>query len=114
MLFKAFLLISFKESYLFLRNLYGLGVHPFKTTAGILQKPDWSQTILIFGLPGYLWAFEVIFFISVFWFFRNYYEARIILLLLFYFSTFLLFLLGIYLFYWLAQYFFQCKLKQRN
>lgn len=52
-LIKAVVLISLKEAYLFLRNLYGLIVHPFKTIVEILKKPDWSQTILIFGLPVY-------------------------------------------------------------
>lgn len=114
MLFKAFILISLKESYLFLRNLYGFGVHPFKTTVGILQKPDWSQAILVFGLPAYIWFMGTIFFLPIFFFFRTNYDLRIILVLLFYFSTFLLFLLGIYLLYWFTQYFFRCRLKQRN
>jgi len=52
-LLKAVVLISFKEFYLFLRNLYGLVVHPFKTIVEIRKRPDWSQTILIFGLPVY-------------------------------------------------------------
>ena len=48
------MLIFIKETYLFVRNLYGLIVHPFKTTGEIVKKPDHSQTILIFGLPFYL------------------------------------------------------------
>lgn len=48
---KAAVLISFKEAYLFLKNLYGLIVHPFKTIVRIRKKPDWSQTILVLGLP---------------------------------------------------------------
>jgi len=47
-------LISLKESYLFLRNLYGLVIHPFKTVIRIRKKPDWSQTILVLGLP--IWS----------------------------------------------------------
>ena len=50
-LFRAALLISLKEFYLFLRNLLGLFVHPFKTIVRIRKKPDWSQTILVLGLP---------------------------------------------------------------
>ena len=111
---RVFVLISLKESYFFFRNLYGLGVHPFKTTVTIFQKPDWSQAILVFGLPAYIWFMGTIFFLPIFFFFRNHYEARIILLFLFYYSTFLLFLLGIYFLYWFGQYFFRCKLKQRN
>lgn len=52
-LFRAAVLVSLKEFYLFLRNLYGLVVHPFKTIVEIRKKPDWSQTVLIFGLPVY-------------------------------------------------------------
>ena len=52
-LLKAAVLVFLKEFYLFLRNLYGLLVHPFKTIVEIRRKPDWSQTILVFGLPLY-------------------------------------------------------------
>jgi len=52
-LLRAGILIFLKEFYLFLRNLYGLVVHPFKTIVEIRKKPDWSQTILVFGLPVY-------------------------------------------------------------
>ncbi|MBM3209653.1 hypothetical protein FJZ40_05210 [Candidatus Shapirobacteria bacterium] len=45
------MLTTLKETYLFLRNTYGLLVHPFKTIFAIRQKPDWSQTILVFGWP---------------------------------------------------------------
>jgi hypothetical protein len=44
-------LISSKEIYLFLKNLYGLLTHPFKTIVQIRKKPDRSQTILVLGLP---------------------------------------------------------------
>lgn len=112
--FKAFILISLKEIYFFLRNLYGLVFHPFKTVGGILKGPDWSQTILIFGLPGYFWFLSVVLFLPVFFFFRTHYDARILLLLLFYCLTVLLFLLGLYLLYWVARYFLRCKLKPKN
>lgn len=111
---KGFILISLKETYFFLRNLYGLVFHPFKTVLGILQKPDKSQTLLVFGLPGYLWLLFLFLFIPVFWFFRDYYEVRMILLLLFYSFSFLVFLFGCYLLYWLAQYFYRCKLKPKH
>lgn len=48
---RAVVLISLKESYLFLKNLYGLLTHPFKTIVQIRKKPDRSQTILVLGLP---------------------------------------------------------------
>jgi len=50
-LFRAALFISLKEIYLLLRNLYGLVVHPFKTIVRIRKKPDWSQTLLVLGMP---------------------------------------------------------------
>ncbi|MGB9637543.1 MAG: hypothetical protein ACPLY7_01965 [Microgenomates group bacterium] len=37
-------------------NIYGLLTHPSKTILKIYQKKDWSQTILIFGLPIYFWV----------------------------------------------------------
>ena len=61
---KLLLLTLLKEGYLFLRNYYGLLVHPSRTIIKIRQKPDWSQTILIFGLPGYFWA-GTIFFLAI-------------------------------------------------
>lgn len=112
-LLRAAFLISFKETYLFFRNWYGLVYHPFKTTARILEKPDKSQTFLIFGLPAYVWFLGVMIFVPVFFVLRNHYDARILLLSLFYTYTFLLFLLGCYLFYWASQYFYKCKLKPR-
>ena len=111
---RAFILVSLKESYFFFRNLYGLVFHPFKTSVTILQKPDWSQTLLVFGLPGYLWFGALIVFIPVFWLFRDWYGTRVLLLLLFYSFTLLLFLLGCYLFFWFVRYFYQCKLKQKH
>ncbi len=113
-LLKALLLISIKELYLFLRNLYGLAVHPFKTTVGILAKPDKSQTFLVFGLPGYLWLGVLVVFLPVFWLFRYWYSTRILLLLLFYSFTFLLFLFTCYLIFWFFQHFFRCKLRPKN
>lgn len=47
--------MGIREGYLFSRNLYGLYAHPFLTTKKIVEKKDWSQGILIFGLPFYLW-----------------------------------------------------------
>lgn len=48
-------LLSIKEGYLFLGNLYGLYAHPFLTAKKMVVSKDYSQEILIFGLPIYLW-----------------------------------------------------------
>jgi len=47
-------LLAIKESYLFLKNVFGLGVHPFKTLRGVQREKDRSQQALILGLPGYV------------------------------------------------------------
>lgn len=52
---KLGILLSIREIYLFARNLYGFYFHPFLTTKRIIEGKDWSQTVLIFGLPIYLW-----------------------------------------------------------
>lgn len=52
---KLGVLVGIKESYLLARNVYGLYTHPFLTTKKIMKDKDWSQGILIFGLPAYLW-----------------------------------------------------------
>jgi hypothetical protein len=52
---KLGILVGVKESYLFLRNVYGLYAHPFLTTKRIVDEKDFSQAILLFGLPAYLW-----------------------------------------------------------
>lgn len=54
-LIKFGVLVGIREGYLFLRNLYGLYMHPFLTTRRIMREKDWSQGVLIFGLPIYLW-----------------------------------------------------------
>lgn len=70
---KGILLILLREVYLFLRNLYGLVVHPFKTIVRIRKKPDWSQTILVLGMPvwGGLGLFGILGVVGIgFWFIR--------------------------------------------
>jgi len=72
-LFRAALFISLKEIYLLLRNLYCLVVHPFKTIVRIRRKPDWSQTILVLGMPvwGGLGFLGILGLIGIgFWLFR--------------------------------------------
>lgn len=109
----ALSLIFIKEAYLFVKNLYGLVVHPFKTTGEIVKKPDHSQTILIFGLPFYLWFLGAIVFLPFFWLIRNWYNARILSLLLFYSFTLLLLVIAFYLYYRLYEYYKKCKLKPK-
>ena len=54
---KIGLLISLREAYLFCRNLLGLLFHPFKTIKIIYKEKDFSQAVLVFGLPFYLLVF---------------------------------------------------------
>ena len=58
------LLITVKESYLFSRNLLGLFFHPFKTLRAIQREQDYSQAVLIAGLPFYILIAGLIFIIS--------------------------------------------------
>lgn len=47
-------MLSFKESYLLLRNSLGLVIHPFKTLRALLRERDYSQILLIIGAPFYI------------------------------------------------------------
>ena len=51
---KLGLLLSIKESYLFVRNSLGLVWHPFKTLAVMSREKDRSQQLLILGWPMYV------------------------------------------------------------
>ena len=51
---KLGLLLSIKESYLFVRNSLGLVWHPFKTWAVMSREKDRSQQLLILGWPMYV------------------------------------------------------------
>lgn len=51
---KFSLLLSIKESYLFLRNTLGLTVHPYKTLRELKREKDRSQQLLVIGWPGYV------------------------------------------------------------
>lgn len=51
---KLGLLLSLKESYLFVRNSLGLVWHPFKTLAVMSREKDRSQQLLILGWPVYV------------------------------------------------------------
>jgi hypothetical protein len=107
-------LVLIKETYLFVKNLYGLLTHPFKTIVTLRQKHDKSQTLLIFGLPFYLFLGGAIIFLPFFWLIRNWYNARILSLLVFYIFSFVLFITACYLFYCLVQYFLKCKSKLKS
>ena len=48
---KLGLLLSIKESYLFVRNSLGLAWHPFKTLAVLSREKDRSQQLLFLVLP---------------------------------------------------------------
>ena len=58
---KLILLTSVKEIYLFFANIYGLIVHPQQTVNKIKRQKDYSQGILVFGLPVYLWLGWIVF-----------------------------------------------------
>lgn len=49
---KIGLLLSLKESYLFVRNSLGLAWHPFKTLAVMGREKDRSQQLLFLVMPG--------------------------------------------------------------
>jgi|GEM_PF-2988388 hypothetical protein len=51
---KVGLLLSIKESYLFVRNSLGLTVHPFKTLRELKREKDRSQQVLVLGWPVYV------------------------------------------------------------
>ena len=51
------LLLSIKESYLFVRNSLGLAWHPFKTLAVMGREKDRSQQLLFLVLPGVILLF---------------------------------------------------------
>ena len=53
---KYSILLSIKESYLFARNWLGLVSHPFQTVRAMFREQDFSQIILIFGFPAYVFA----------------------------------------------------------
>lgn len=110
---KILILLGFKEGYLFLRNMYGLIVHPGRTIVKIYQKPDWSQVILTLGFPGYLWTGGVFIFTLGFFLLKDP-EIRDILFFLFITFNFLVLLFCGYLIFWLIRYFWICRLKPKR
>lgn len=44
-------LLTIKESYLFSKNIYGLGVHPAKTLGSLSREKDRSQQLLMLAIP---------------------------------------------------------------
>jgi hypothetical protein len=51
---KYSILLTIKESYLFVRNWIGLVCHPFRTLYGLFREQDFSQIFLIIGFPLYV------------------------------------------------------------
>lgn len=94
-------LVGIKEGYLFLRNLYGLYAHPFLTTRRIMDEKDFSQGILLFGLPVYLWlGWIAVLLVSRIFFFQKFYFgfwAKTSFLI----SSFGVSLLSLFLGYWI-------------
>lgn len=112
---KSLVLILLKEIYLFLKNLYGLLTHPFKTIVRIRKKPDRSQTILVLGLPvwGWLGTSGVLAAVGVgVWFLK---PASNVLLKLVLAGVVLIFLLTVaatgYVGYWVGRYWLWKKKK---
>lgn len=48
------ILLGIKESYLLVKNIIGLGIHPFKTLRALQREKDRSQQVLILGIPFFL------------------------------------------------------------
>jgi uncharacterized membrane protein YpjA len=48
---KYSVLLTIKESYLFIRNWLGMIFHPFKTLRSLLRERDYSQILLVIGFP---------------------------------------------------------------
>ncbi len=97
------ILVGTKESYFFMRNLYGIYAHPFLTTKRIMAEKDLSQGILLFGLPIYLWlGWVLVLLISrilIFQELRFGFLARAS----FFFFSFFLSVLMLFLGYWLMK-----------
>jgi len=53
---KYSILLSIKESYLFVRNSLGLIFHPYKTIRSLLRERDYSQILFLIALPAYIMA----------------------------------------------------------
>jgi hypothetical protein len=100
---KYSLLLSVKESYLFIKNLLGLIYHPFKTLRQILREQDLSQAALIFGLPVYTFVAGVIFIFIARFLIQAPPEWGILLKLSLFLIFLTSFLIFIYLLYWLLK-----------
>lgn len=60
-IFRITFLLLVREFYSFLVNLYGLVCHPFLTLNHLKKERDFSQGILVLGLPGYFWLGTIVF-----------------------------------------------------
>lgn len=54
-IFKILGLLTVREIYLLGKNLYGVFVHPYLTFLKIIEKEDFSQKVLILGMPLGIW-----------------------------------------------------------
>ena len=99
---RRYILLTFlKEGYLFFSNLYGLIVHPGLTVNKLKRQKDYSQEILIFGLPIYLWfGWIFILLVSRVFFFQRLqfgFYAKLSFLI----ASFLMAMIFSYLTYWI-------------
>ena len=103
-------LVGIKESYLLVKNAYGLYSHPFLTTKRIMEEKDLSQGLLLFGLPIYLWlAWVLILLVSRIFIFKELrfgFLAKTSFLL----SSFSFSIVSLFLGYWL---FMVCRKKAK-
>lgn len=69
---KYSILLSIKETYLFARNWLGLFLHPLKTIRSLFRERDYSQIILIFATPIYIFVGGLF---SI-WFARRFFQIQ--------------------------------------
>lgn len=102
---KAILLLGFRQTYLFSKNVWGMIEHPHLTTAKILAKRDLSQAFLVFGLPFSLWLIFSFFVFSIWFFLRPSGIFFILGFVFFILVGLFLLLIALYDLYWIYKYF---------
>ncbi|HUV47318.1 MAG TPA: hypothetical protein VMW29_04235 [Candidatus Bathyarchaeia archaeon] len=100
---KYSVLLGIKESYLLSRNLYGLLNHPFKTIRAIFREKDYSQLLLLFGLPFYTFIAGIVFIISARFLINAPAQWGVLANSLLFFICSFSFVVFIYLSYWLIK-----------
>ncbi len=101
---KAILLLGFRQTYFFGKNVWGMIEHPHLTTAKILSKKDLSQAILVFGLPFILWMIFSISSFSIWYFFRPSGTYFLLGFIFYLFVGLFLFVIALYDLYWIYKY----------